>query len=66
MSRIAPGLLHLIASALLALVLALTTAEAGVFQTPAGGWGVDRPAPAPSDGPRGGGFASTASGSPNI
>jgi hypothetical protein len=45
MTRIAPCVLHLVASALLALILSLGVAEAGVFQTPAGGWGVDRPAP---------------------
>ena len=55
MPRLAPGILHLIASVILALILALGMAEAGVFQTPAGGWGIDRPAPAPVDAPRGAG-----------
>lgn len=53
MPRLAPGTLHLIASVILALVLTLGMAEAGVFQTPAGGWGIDRPAPGPTDTPRG-------------
>jgi hypothetical protein len=29
--------------------IGLRPVEAGVYQTPAGGWGIDRPAPAPSD-----------------
>jgi hypothetical protein len=53
MSRIAPCFLHLVASALLALILSLSLAEAGVFQTPAGGWGIDRPAPPDRTCPRG-------------
>jgi hypothetical protein len=54
MPRIAPCFLHLVASALLALILSLGLAEAGVYQTPAGGWGIDRPDAPPRDGLRGG------------
>ena len=54
MPRIAPCVLLLVASALLALILSLGLAEAGVCQTPAGGWGVDRPDPLLCDGLRGG------------
>jgi hypothetical protein len=44
---------NILSAALIALILAagavlftgLRAADAGVFQTPAGGWGIDRPAP---------------------
>jgi hypothetical protein len=59
-----PGRLHLIATLALVLCFAgATLAQAGIFQTPAGGWGVDRPAPPPA--PTGGEFGTTAGGSPN-
>jgi hypothetical protein len=47
-----------------ALAGVVTSAEAGIFQTPAGGWGIDRPAPepAPSPGPRGGRIGGAAGG----
>ncbi|MBY6202302.1 hypothetical protein KUV65_13070 [Maritalea mobilis] len=49
-----------------ALWIGMRPASAGVFGTPTGGWGIDAPAPAPAPGPRGGGFASSAGGSPNV
>lgn len=47
------SIFNILSAALLVLILAagavlftgLRAAEAGVYQTPAGGWGVDRPAP---------------------
>lgn len=45
-------LIALILGCVLALVIGTRPAEAGVFGTPAGGWGIDRPAPPapPTDG----------------
>lgn len=58
-------LVVLILSCALALFVGVRSANAGVLETPAGGFGaVDRPAPAPS--PTRGGFSSTAGGSPNV
>ena len=47
------GQLHLIATlSLLVMLAGLGIAQAGLYDTPTNGWGVDRPAPAP-DGGRG-------------
>ncbi|MCI2400780.1 hypothetical protein [Aliiroseovarius subalbicans] len=52
-------------TAILLTLLLATPVQAGVYQTPAGGWGVDDPvSPPPRPRPRG--FSSAAGGSPNI
>ncbi|NKX43467.1 hypothetical protein [Roseicyclus persicicus] len=56
------ALVVLILAAALVLFTGIQAANAGVFQTPAGGWGIDRPAPPPTDGPRGRGPATAAGG----
>ncbi|MBY4895104.1 hypothetical protein KUL25_20275 [Rhodobacteraceae bacterium N5(2021)] len=56
-------LIALILATCLALFFGVRAAQAGVLQTPAGGFGViDAPAPAP----RPDGFTSTAGGDPNV
>ncbi|WP_224813937.1 hypothetical protein [Hasllibacter sp. MH4015] len=64
MTRPAPGTLHLIATlALLASLVGVGVVQAGVLETPAGGFGViDRPGPAP----RPDGFGTMAGGDPNV
>jgi hypothetical protein len=53
----------LLSMAVAVLVGFSSAASSGVFQTPAGGWGVDRPAPSPAPGPRPrGGLSGPASG----
>lgn len=56
------ALVVLIVAACLVLFTGIRAANAGVYGTPSGGWGIESPAP----GPRGDGFASQAGGSPNI
>lgn len=43
-------LVVLILGAVLALVIGVRSVEAGVLETPVGGWGVERPLPAPGVG----------------
>ncbi len=58
-----PGRLHLIATlALLVTLAGIGLAQAGLMETPVGGWGIDRPAPMPAPethgpGPTRGGLA---------
>jgi len=57
------GFMAILCCVMVLLLLNAPAAEAGVLETPAGGFGaIDRPAPAS----RPDGFASSASGSPNI
>ncbi|AHM02734.1 hypothetical protein roselon_00279 [Roseibacterium elongatum DSM 19469] len=60
------ALIALIVLVAATLWIGMRPAEAGVYGTPSGGWGIDRPPSRPAPGPRGGGSAAPSGGAPNV